>query len=125
VAAGLSIRRGRPVLRVARLGLANDRPLVLGLHHFPLPRFAGLAESLALQASITVALSACGVPDYRRQSTRITARLPSPEEAKHLMQSRSRPVIVAEALNTDPAGVPVDWTLSCYAAARVQLVLET
>jgi GntR family phosphonate transport system transcriptional regulator len=41
------------------------------------------------------------------------------------MQSRSRPVIVAEALNTDPAGVPVDWTLSCYAAARVQLVLET
>jgi GntR family phosphonate transport system transcriptional regulator len=99
--------------------------LVLGLHHFPLPRFAGIAESLALQASITVALAACGVPDYRRQSTRITARLPSPEEAKHLMQSRSRPVIVAEALNTDPAGVPVDWTLSCYAAARVQLVLET
>jgi GntR family phosphonate transport system transcriptional regulator len=41
------------------------------------------------------------------------------------MQSRSRPVIVAEALNTDPTGVPVDWTLSCYAAARVQLVLET
>ena len=110
VAAGLSIRRGR---------------LVLGLHHFPLPRFAGLAESLALQASITVALAACGVPDYRRQSTRITARLPSPEEAKHLMQSRSRPVIVAEALNTDPVGVPVDWTLSSYAAARVQLVLET
>jgi GntR family phosphonate transport system transcriptional regulator len=125
VAAGLSVRRGRPVLRVVRLGLANGRPLVLGLHHFPLPRFAELAESLALQASITVALAACGVPDYRRQSTRITARLPSPEEAKHLMQSRSRPVIVAEALNTDPAGVPVDWTLSCYAAARVQLVLET
>jgi GntR family phosphonate transport system transcriptional regulator len=72
-----------------------------------------------------VALAECGVPDYRRQSTRITARLPTPEEAKHLMQSRSRPVILAEALNTDPAGVPVDWTLSCYAAARVQLLLET
>jgi GntR family phosphonate transport system transcriptional regulator len=125
VAEGLRIRRGKTVLRVARLGLANGRPLVLGLHHFPLPRFAALAESVVQQASITVALAACGVPDYRRHSTRITARLPSPEEAKHLMQSRSRPVIVAEALNTDPEGVPVDWTLSCYAAARVQFVLES
>jgi GntR family phosphonate transport system transcriptional regulator len=125
VATGLRIRRGRPVLRVARLGLANGRPLVLGMHHFPLPRFAALADALAQQSSITVALAACGVPDYRRQSTRITARLPTPEEAKHLMQSRSRPVIVAEALNVDPEGVPVDWTLSCYAAARVQLVMES
>jgi GntR family phosphonate transport system transcriptional regulator len=41
------------------------------------------------------------------------------------MQSRSRPVIVAEALNNDPEGVSVDWTLSCYAAARVQFVLES
>jgi len=125
VAAGLRIRRGRPVLRVARLGLANARPLVLGLHHFPLPRFAALADSLARQSSISIGLAECGVADYRRHSTRITARLPSPEEAKHLLQSRSRPVIVAEALNTDPAGTPVDWTLSCYAAARVQLVMES
>ena len=125
VAAGLGIRRGRPVLRVVRLGLANHRPLVLGLHHFPLPRFAAMAQSLARQASITVALAECGVADYRRQSTRITARLPTPEEAKHLLQSRSRPVIVAEALNIDPESIPVDWTLSCYAAARVQFVLET
>ena len=125
VAAGLRIRRGRPVLRVARLGLANGRPLVLGLHHFPLPRFAAAAQSLTQQASITVALAACGVPDYRRHSTRITARLPTPEEGKHLMQSRSRPVIVAEALNTDLEGLPVDWTLSCYAAARVQLLMES
>ncbi|MFM7418661.1 MAG: phosphonate metabolism transcriptional regulator PhnF, partial [Alphaproteobacteria bacterium] len=125
VAAGLRIRRGRPVLRVARLCLANRRPLAIGLHHFPLPRFTAAAQSLTQQASITVALAACGVPDYRRQSTRITARLPTPEEAKHLMQSRSRPVIVAEALNTDQEGLPVDWTLTCYAAARVQLVMES
>ncbi|MFN7308191.1 MAG: phosphonate metabolism transcriptional regulator PhnF [Alphaproteobacteria bacterium] len=125
VAAGLRIRRGKLVLRVARLCLANGRPVALGLHHFPLPRFMAAAQSLAQQASITVALAESGVPDYRRHSTRITARLPSPEEAKHLMQSRSRPVIVAEALNTDPEGMPVDWTLVCYAAARVQLVMES
>lgn len=125
IAEALRIRRGRPVLRVERLGLANGRPMVLGVHHFPLPRFAGMLESLAAQPSITAALAHCGLADYRRQSTRITARLPTPEEAAQLMQARSRPVLVAEALNTDPVGVPVDWTLSCYAAGRVQLLLET
>jgi len=28
-------------------------------------------------------------------------------------------------LNTDPEGIAVDWTLACYAAARVQLVMES
>lgn len=124
VADALDLRRGRPVLRVDRLALAGDRPLVLGLHHFPLPRFAGLATSLAAQSSITAALAASGVPDYERVWTRITARLPAPEEAAHLQQSRSRPVLVTEALNRDPRGHPVDFTLGTYAAGRVQILVE-
>ncbi|MFM7780197.1 MAG: phosphonate metabolism transcriptional regulator PhnF [Alphaproteobacteria bacterium] len=63
VAAGLRIRRGRPVLRVARLGLANGRPLVLGLHHFPLPRFAAAAQSLTPQAARATVMEACCVRD--------------------------------------------------------------
>ena len=124
VAEALGLRRGRPVLAVQRLALANDRPLVLGLHHFPLPRFAGLAAALAAQPSITAALAAAGAPDYARAWTRITARLPTPEEALLLQQSRSRPVLVAEALNRDPRGNPVDFTLGAYAAGRVQILVE-
>jgi GntR family phosphonate transport system transcriptional regulator len=125
VAAALRLCRGRPVIQVERLGLADGRPVVIGLHHFPLPRFAALRKLLAGgQASITVALAGCGVPDYRRASTRITARLPTPEEAELLQQARTRPVLVAEALNTDPAGEPVDYTIARYAAGRVQIVVE-
>jgi len=124
MAEALNLRRGRSVLRVLRLGLADGRPVVLGAHHFPLPRFAALAAHLREQASITVGLAACGVPDYRRKVTRIAARLPSAEEAEHLTQTRSRPVIVAEALNVDPDGRPVDYTQACYAAGRVQIVVE-
>jgi GntR family phosphonate transport system transcriptional regulator len=80
---------------------------------------------LAENPSITAALAACGVPDYRRQITRITARLPTPDEADLLQQSRSRPVLVTEAINTDPAGVVVDVTQARYAAGRVQLVVES
>ena len=87
-------------------------------------RCAEAATALESNPSITAALEACGIPDYRRRASRITARLPTPEEAELLQQSRSRPVLVAESLNVDPAGQPVDWTQAIYAAGRVQLVVE-
>jgi GntR family phosphonate transport system transcriptional regulator len=124
LAEALGIRRGRPVLRAERLGLANGRPIVIGVHHFPLPRCDAAAGALERDPSITAALAACGIPDYRRRASRITARLPTPEEAALLQQSRSRPVLVAESLNVDPEGQPVDWTQAVYAAGRVQLVVE-
>jgi GntR family phosphonate transport system transcriptional regulator len=125
LAEALHIRRGRPLLLVERLALANGRPVVIGTHHFPLPRFARLAGLLAENPSISAGMSACGVPDFRRQVTRITARLPTPEEAELLQQSRMRPVLVTEAVNTDPAGEVVDVTQARYAAGRVQLVVES
>ena len=73
-------------------------------------------------ASLIVA--ACGVPDYRRRITRVTARMPTPEEAGLLQQARTRPILASEAINTDAAGQPVDYTLCTYAAGRVQIVVE-
>jgi len=125
VAELLKLRRGRGVVMVERLGLANGRAITLGTHHFPAHRFARLAGMLAENPSITAGLAGCGVPDYRRLITRITARLPSPEEAHLLGQPRTRPVLLTEAVNVDPEGVPVDVTFSRYAAARTQLVVES
>ena len=125
IAEQLGIRRGRGVVVVERLALADGRPVVLGTHHFPAARFPRLAALLEANTSITAALAACGVPDYRRKVTRITARLPTPDEAELLQQSRSRPLLVTEAVNTDPEGVVVDVTFARYAAGRVQLVVES
>ena len=125
LAEALGIRRGRPVILVERLALADGRPIVLGAHHFPAARFAKLPGLLVEDPSITAALAACGVPDYRRRVTRVTARLPTAEEAETLQQSRNRPVLVTEAVNTDPAGEVVDVTHARYAAGRVQLVVES
>jgi GntR family phosphonate transport system transcriptional regulator len=125
VAEALRLRPGRPVLVVERLGLADGRPVVVGTHHFVLPRFAALSAALEKDGSITQALAACDVPDYRRVWTRLTARQPTAEEAEWLQQNRHRPVMVAEALNSDAAGLPIDFTVSRYAAGRVQIVIET
>jgi GntR family phosphonate transport system transcriptional regulator len=125
IAEALGLRRGRPVILVERLALADGRPVVIGTHHFPAARFPRLAALLAADPSITAALAASGVPDYSRRVTRITARLPTPEEAELLQQSRARPILVTEAVNVDPAGAVVDVTFARYAAGRVQLVVES
>ncbi|HEY8613896.1 MAG TPA: phosphonate metabolism transcriptional regulator PhnF [Roseomonas sp.] len=124
VAEALELPGGALVLRAERLGLADGRPVVIGVHHFPLPRFAEAQAALRASPSITAALAACGLADYRRAHTRITARLPTAEEAHRLGQSRARPVLASEALNIDTEGRPVDFTLACYAAARVQVLVE-
>lgn len=125
VAEALKLRRGRPVVIAERLGLADGRPVVVGSHYFPAARFPGIARLLAEDSSITRALAKLGVPDYRRQVTRITARMPTAEEAMRLEQSRSRPVLVTEALNVDPAGEPVELGIACYAAGRMQILVES
>ncbi len=51
--------------------------------------------------------------------------MPTPEEATLLQQSRARPVLVTEAVNVDAAGAPVELSIGRYAAARMQLVVES
>ncbi|WP_144299781.1 phosphonate metabolism transcriptional regulator PhnF [Elioraea rosea] len=124
-ASGLRIRKGRPLWLIERLGLADGRPVAFGMHHFPQARFPTLPEAVAAQGgSLTRALAACGLGEYTRLSTRVTARLPTPQEADHLRQARNRPVIVAENVNVDPDGVPVEYGIGLYPSGRVQLVFE-
>lgn len=125
VAKALGLRRGRPVVLAERLGLANGRPVLIGSHYLPAQRFPAMLDLLSEHASITRALVRCGVPDYRRRSTRITARMPTPEEATLLQQSRARPVLVTEAINVDASGTPIELSIARYAAARMQLVVES
>lgn len=124
-ATALRIRKGRPLWLIERLGLADGRPVSFGMHHYPQARFPTLPEAVEAQdGSLTRALAACGLPDYTRLSTRVTARLPTPQEAEHLRQARNRAVIVAENVNVDGDGMPVEYCIGLYPAGRVQLVFE-
>jgi len=124
-AAGLKLRKGRPLWRVERVGLADGRPVSYALHYFPQARFPGLPDALAAGGgTLTRALAACGLTDYTRASTRVTARLPTPQEADHLRQPRNRAVIVCENINVDGDRLPVEYCVALYPAGRVQLVFE-
>ena len=124
VAAALGIRPGSRVVLLERLGFADDRPVSLAQHFFPAMRLRGLLDALRGSPSITEALKAVGVSDYLRQLTRVTARLPSPEEAELLRMPRNRPLLITENINVDRAGAVVEFGVSRYPTPRVQIVFE-
>ncbi len=124
IAAGLGITRGGAIIQMERLGLADGRPVSLAMHSFPVARFPGLLAALQTGHGISTALAACGLADYRRLSTRVTARLPNAREANLLRLARSQPLLVAENTNIDPKGAVVEFTIGVYPTPRVQIVFE-
>lgn len=124
VAAALGLRAGARIIRLERLGLADGRPVSLGTHHFPVARIPGLLAHLRAEPTITAALAAAGIADYRRQVTRVTARMPQPREAELLRMARNRPLLVTENINVDAAGAVVEFGVARYPTPRVQIVFE-
>jgi GntR family phosphonate transport system transcriptional regulator len=124
-AAGLGLRPGERIVRLERLGLADGRPVSLGSHHFPADRFPGLLQALRDHGAVTAALAQVGLTDYRRQVTRVTARMPQGSEAELLHMSRGRPVLVTEGVNVDLAGAIVEFGVTCYPTPLVQIVFES
>lgn len=124
VAVGLGIRPAARVVLLERLGLADGRPVSLASHYFPSVRFRGLLDPLRGASGITEALRSVGVSDYLRQTSRVSARLPSGEEAELLRMPRNRPVLVCENINVDRAGAVIEFAIGLYPTPRVQIVFE-
>jgi GntR family phosphonate transport system transcriptional regulator len=124
VATALGLRIGAKVVLLERLGMADGRPVSLSAHHFPAARFPGLFARLGQGGTISEALADCGLADYRRQSTRVTARLPLPQEASLLRTPRNRPLLVTENINVDGEGAITEYGVARYPTPRVQLVFE-
>jgi GntR family transcriptional regulator, phosphonate transport system regulatory protein len=123
VARRLGLRRGARVVSSAGSGFADDVPISYGRSWFPAARFPGLADQLRRRSSISTVLAGYGLADYRREMTRVFARLPSGEEAARLKQPASEPVLVTDAIDVDPEGRPVRYGTTCFAGARVQLTV--
>ena len=124
VAAGLGLRAGARIVRLERLGLADGRPVSVGLHHFSAARVPKLLAALRTAVSISDALAQSGVADYRRQTTRVSARMPTEQEATLLQLARNRPLLVSENTNIDAEGRVVEFGIARYPTPRVQIVFE-
>lgn len=123
IARQLKVRPGRRIIRIATLGRADGRPISLSQHCFPAGLVPGMIDLYAKHKSVTKALKQIGISDYRRISTRVTARLPTSEESRLLRLAPNQPLLVTEGINADSNGRPIEYAIGCFASDRVQLVV--
>jgi GntR family phosphonate transport system transcriptional regulator len=124
VARELGLRKGSPVIVLEILRNANDRPIDVATHYFAKARFPGMDAAYRSTGSISLALAECGLSDYTRKLTRVTARIARSEDARLLQQAPNRPILMTESVNVDGDGRPVEYCVARFASDRVQLLVE-
>lgn len=122
-AKALRLRPGDPVLAVEGVSLADGLPLAAFRSLFPAAPFPGLAEAILAEGSITRALAACGLTDYTRQETRLTAQLADPVLALALQVKPGTAVLRSEAVNVDGTGRPIEQGTTWFAGERITLTV--
>ena len=121
----LKVPTRQPFAMLETLSSAGGMPVSLSTGYFPAGRFPDLAAHVEATGSITQALQRCGLADYARATTRVTARMPTAEEARRLKQPVTRPIIQTEAVDVDGDGRPISVSITRFASDRVQLVLDS
>ena len=120
----LALPAGARVQLLYTRATVRGRPINLATSAYPLPRLAGMVEALTAHGSITAALQALGVPDYTRQRSVVSCRLPTAAEADALARPATQPVLVVRYVNVDGEGRPVEAGCTLFAADAVQLTVE-
>ena len=120
----LKIKTGTRLVRLETLGQADQRPVSRATSWFPADRFGDIAEIYRATGSITKAFKELGVPDYVRVVTEITATHADENDLTDLQLSPGAIVLVAQALNADLGNVPVQYSISRFAADRVRFTVE-
>ncbi len=123
-AEALHLPPATPVHVVEGLSLADGQPLAVFRSVFPAARFPGLPEAIAAGGSITDALAVCGLTDYTRLETRLTAKLATPVLALGLQVVTGAAILRTVAVNVDADGVPVEHGTTWFAGDRITLTVN-
>lgn len=123
-AEALQLEPGDTVHVYDGLSLADEQPIGLFQSVFPADRLPDILASLSETKSVTKALQRCGIEDYTRVSTRLTARAATPTQALHLRVSEGAPLLFSVGINADPDGIPVEYGRTFFAGERVTLTID-
>ncbi len=117
----LSLAPDAKVHAAEGISLADSLPIAHFRSIFPAASLPDLPHHLRQTGSVTQALAACGVADFTRASTRLTARRATTLEAQHLMLREGDPVLDAISINHDPQGQPVEYGHTTFIGDHVSL----
>ncbi|WP_273500845.1 phosphonate metabolism transcriptional regulator PhnF [Paracoccus sphaerophysae] len=122
-AAALDLPDGAEVHSAEGVSTVDHRPVALFRSVFPAARLPDLPAALRASGSITRALAACGIADYRRVHTRIAAQIADAAQAALLQIEPGEALLRTETLNVAD-GVPIERGRTWWAAERVTLTLD-
>lgn len=120
----LNLPDGESVHVVEGVSMADGQPIAAFRSVFPATRFPTFPRALAACGSITSALAECGLTDYTRAQTRLTARLADPLLALTLRVAAHSAVMQSVAVNIDTNGIPVEYGTTWFAGDRVTLTVN-
>lgn len=123
-AEALDIAPGERVLVAEMIGTADGVPISYTVSTFALSRLPGFEGALRAHRSITRALAAVGVSDYRRRWTRLIAERPGAMIARHLQMPEIHPVLQSDALDVTLDDRPIEYGRTWFCSDRVQLVVD-
>jgi GntR family transcriptional regulator, phosphonate transport system regulatory protein len=124
IASALKLKRRASAIVLDTIGAADGTPITASTVYFPAERFPGLPEHYAKEMSVTKVMRHYGVEDFTRLETRVSAELPSAEDARLLKLPRSRPVLVADSIDVDIKGEPISFNHVRFAGERVHLTFD-
>jgi GntR family phosphonate transport system transcriptional regulator len=125
IAARLGLAAGATVVRLEILRGVDRVPIAIGTHWLPAARVPKAVQRYRETRSLTRTLKLAGIPDYRRQSTRISGTIVDALDAARLRLLPGRPLMVIDSVDVTPDGVPILTTHARFAADRVELVVES
>lgn len=122
-AAALGLKTGDLVHVAESVSTVDHRPLTISRSVYPADFLPDLPAALREKKSTTKALAECGIVDYRRVSTRITARIADAVQAAKLQIDPGDPLLRTEAVN-EAQGRLVERGVTWWAAERVTLTIN-
>lgn len=122
-AAALVIPVGAEVHAVEGVSTVDHRPVALFRSVFPADLSPDLFAALSQEGSITRALALCGIADYTRVSTRMTAALANETQAAALQIAPGDALLRTESINASN-GRTIERGLTWWAGERVTLILD-
>ena len=123
-AKALKIKTGSLVHIHEAIAFINDQPAAHSISAYPATRLPNLLNKLVETNSVTIALKSCGIKDYYRLETRLTAVLCNATTALHLELKPGAPLLRSLARNCDTDGNIIEYGRTWFSGNNIELVIK-
>lgn len=106
------------------IAFINDEPAAHSISAYPASKLPNLLNKLVETNSVTAAMKSCGIKDYYRMETRLTAVLSNATTALHLNLKSGAPLLRSLALNCDPDGSIIEYGRTWFSGNNIELVIN-